>query len=256
MYKYFLLFVFHGWMLGFCQEHPAVILTTRPSNTSGPYTVNPGLWQMESGISLAKNWVGPQQKMEERAFNPEVFLRTGITPWAEINLSLAGRFYRLGEDQLNGLTPLALGLKVDIVRGKGALPTIVLGSRLVLPTGHESLRPRYPGSGLTLIFAHFIGEKTAIMYNLGAAWGDTGPPGGSYRLFFSYNFMPKLAVYAEYYGNFTALDDIESNVGAGLTFAPQPNWQLDLSGGIDIQPGRKHYYLAIGFSQRWFSKHE
>ena len=250
--RFYLLLFFLSSHVLYAQLTPFLV-TGRPSNTAGPYTVDPGMWHIEAGVSIES-----QQRLDQplRFYNlsvPGIDIRTGLSQDAEINLSIVEKLDFLGGFQGGGIGPINLGLKFNIYKSKNWLPTISLSSKIALPIGSKELRPEYITPSLKLVFAHFF-DKSVIMYNLGAFWQETPRIRGNYTLMHAYAFKENLSAYAEIYGGFIKLENLKGNLAIGIAYAPHSNWQIDLSGGLDLQEDLKSRYLAIGYSLRFFTK--
>lgn len=234
-------------------QTPSYLITGRPSNTSGPYTVEPGMWHIESGVSFESS-----QRIDQplRFYNlsvPGIDIRTGISKDVEINMGVVEKFDFLGGFSQGGFGPVTMGLKFNVLYGEKWKPSISFVSKVALPVGDEAYRPENLSPSMKLIFAHFFSDKSVIMYNVGAFWQGNNPPRGNYTLMYAYAIQNNLSIYAEIYGGFVELKDITANLAGGIAWAPKSNWQLDVSGGIDLQNDFRQTYIALGYSLRFFT---
>jgi len=220
----------------------------RPGIAESPFTVSPGTFQFETGFDYHSRPRG------DVYFLPTMLFRTGISENAELRITERYTIDKTGEEAVNGLSPLYLGVKVHIIHQKKWIPETDILTNLVLPMGNGPLQPNGLGHELLLLFQNDISEKFAINYNIGYLWFNI-EQGEIFTGSVCFNYLPttRTGFFVEYYTLSTSWPG-EHGVDGGMTYLLTPHLQLDLSGGISHLDGDTNYFVSTGFSVRFQRK--
>lgn len=245
-------------LLLFSQENDKkteALITDRPDATEASSTVGKGVLQFETG-GLYESFEDKNIKSENYTYNTTL-VRYGILDNVELRL---GWDFVEGTTKVNnkkvnnvtsGLSPLLLGLKIDIAKEDGAMPEIALiGHVFPVFSAAKDYRPEYTGVDFRLAMSHTLSEKSSLGYNIGAQWGnDTAEAAAIYTIAYGYSISDKLGAYAELYGDLPEDSTANHYWDAGLTYLVSNDLQLDAYFGTSITEGQD-LLLALGLSYR------
>lgn len=231
------------------------MITDRPDATESPNTVPQGMVQVETGSFY--------ESFEENDFKSEVYgynttlIRYGVLSNLELRLGWnfeEVQFSEGGEKLdlvLSGFSPLLAGMKVEVAEENGFFPEIGLLGHLYLPlSAATDYRPETTGVDFRFSFAHTLGEKSSLAYNLGAQWMDDSPEAAYvYTLVYGLSISELVGLYAELYGNLPEDSKANHLWDAGVTFVIQHNIQLDATIGQSITSGQD-ILVSAGISFR------
>ncbi len=153
----------------------------------------------------------------------------------------------------HGLKPIELGLKAQLLEGKGIVPAATLYAMAGIPElasdGHKAghLYPRQ-----RLLFQNKVSDKVSITYNIGAEWQGEEDESTQWL----YTFQPqvevidKLGVFVESYAFLQKGHHPEHVPYGGFLYDISNNVRIDLSGGVGLSPAAPHYFVAGGLSFR------
>lgn len=183
---------------------------------------------------------------------PGVLLRYGLIERVEVRMS-SGLFTDQGRAGV-GWSPVGVSTKVALVeQAQGWLPQAALLVALSLPrTGSEAVQSRFTEPSVTLLLNNSISSWLSITTNLGASW-NSDSPAAVYFYAFSFDMVlsERVGAFAEFYGNLPENDTQTHLFDAGFTYAPGPNLQLDLAGGVGLTQAAPDFYLGGGVAVRW-----
>lgn len=249
--------LFSAIQLGFSQEteNSEALVTDRPDATEASSTVGKGVLQFETG-GLYESFEENNIKSENYTYNT-MLIRYGILDNLEFRL---GWDFVEGVTTVNGnkldnvtsgLSPLLLGMKLDIAEEKGCMPEIALiGHVFPVFSASEDYRPEYTGVDFRFSLSHTLSEKSSLGYNIGAQWVNDSPEAAAiYTLAYGYSFTDKFGMYAEVYGDFPEDSSANHYWDAGLTYLVNNDLQLDAYVGTSITEGQD-LLLGLGFSYR------
>ena len=241
----------------FAQQERPELITDRPDATESPNVVVQGALQIESG-ALFTSFEDDVLQTNTTTYNTTL-LRFGLLENLELRLGwdFVEQRNKLSTAQeevsQSGLSPLLLGMKVNITQEKGWLPTIGLIGHLFLPfTASDDFKPQNTGVDFRFAFDHTLSESSSIAYNLGAQW-EADTPGAAYiyTLAYGYSLTDSFGLYAELYGDMPENNSANHYWDAGLTYLVLPNLQLDATVGTSITEGQD-VLVSAGFSYRIF----
>lgn len=241
----------------FAQQERPELITDRPDATEAPSVVVRGALQIESG-ALFTSFEDDVLQTNTTTYNTTL-LRFGLLENLELRLgwNFVEQRNKLstaqGEVTQSGLSPLLLGMKVNITQEKGWLPTIGLIGHLFLPfTASDDFKPQNTSVDFRFAFDHTLSDSSSIAYNLGAQW-EADTPGAAYiyTLAYGYSLTDSFGLYAELYGDMPENNSANHYWDAGLTYLVLPNLQLDATVGTSITEGQD-VLVSAGFSYRIF----
>ena len=241
----------------FAQQERPELITDRPDATEAPSVVVRGALQIESG-ALFTSFEDDVLQTNTTTYNTTL-LRFGLLENLELRLgwNFVEQRNKLSTAQeefiQSGLSPLLLGMKVNITQEKGWLPTIGLIGHLFLPfTASDDFKPQNTSVDFRFAFDHTLSDSSSIAYNLGAQWeADSLGAAYIYTLAYGYSITDSFGLYAELYGDLPENNRSNHFWDAGVTYLILPNLQLDATIGTSITKGQD-LLLSGGFSYRIF----
>ena len=229
------------WLLGLCllaqvnfisaqTEEIEVVNSDRPDMTDGVQTVSKGRFQIENGLTFAKqtvenNWM----------------LRVGISKSTEVRLGVDAGL----EDGLKGLKPLTLSFKQRLLEEQGFFPALTLiGGLSYGEIASKEFQENKLDYELILSFENTLTDKLSLGYNIGISnnFKDL-----NFTIGLGYDFSDKIATYLEYYSVFSG-EDPNYNVDFGLLYHIKPKLQIDMAMGTSMFEKDKHLFGTIGVS--------
>lgn len=231
------------------------IVTDRPDATEASSTVGKGVLQFETG-GLYESFEVNNTKSENYTYNT-MLIRYGILDNLELRLGwnfIEGVTKVNGNklnDVMSGLSPLLLGMKIDIAEENGGMPEIaIIGHVFPVFSASADYRPEYTGVDFRLSLSHTLSEKSSIGYNIGAQWGNDSPEAAAiYTVAYGYSITHKFGMYAELYGDLPEDNSANHYWDAGFTYLVSNDLQLDIYFGTSITKGQD-LLLGAGFSYR------
>ncbi|KKM00507.1 hypothetical protein LCGC14_1803720, partial [marine sediment metagenome] len=230
-----------------------LMVTDRPDETESSKVVPKGLLQVETG-SLYETFDDNDITSERLVYNTTL-LRYGLLENLELRLGWNFEEQRTKiagiqrEDVLSGLSPLLLGLKINITDEKNGLPEIGLVGHLFLPfAASDDYKLETTGADFRLAFSHTLSEKSSLGYNIGAEWGNDDPSMAYiYSISYGYSITDRLGFFAEIYGDLPENAQANHFWDTGFTYLLRPRIQIDLLGGSSITAGQD-FFLSAGIS--------
>jgi len=235
------------------------LITDRPDATEASSTVGKGILQIETG-GLYESFNANNIKSENYTYNTTL-VRYGILDNMELRLGwdfVEGITTVDGTELDNvtsGLSPLLLGVKIDIAEENGAMPEIAfIGHIFPLFSASNDYRPETTGVDFRFSLAHTLSETSSIGYNLGAEWGnDSSEAAGIYTLAYGQSITNKFGFYLELYGDLPENSSANHYWDGGLTYLVSKDLQLDAYVGTSITDGQD-ILLGLGASFRFRKK--
>ncbi|WP_047551974.1 transporter [Psychroserpens sp. Hel_I_66] len=234
------------------------LVTDRPDATEASSTVGKGILQIESG-GLYDSFEENSIKNENYTYNTTL-VRYGILDNLELRL---GWDFVEGTTKVNGnkldnvtsgLSPLLLGVKIDIAEEKNGMPEIALiGHVFPLFSASKDYRPETTAIDFRFSLSHTLSENSSIAYNIGGQWGNDSPEAAAiYTVAYGYSFTEKFGMYAELYGDLPEDSKANHYWDAGLTYLVSNDLQIDTYFGRSITKGQD-ILIGLGASLRLFN---
>jgi len=221
------------------REAAASITPDRPGLGDGAWVVAPGVWQLETGLTLVD--AGSDRQGEGSAL-----LRLGL-PAYELRITLPSPLWSVDPGGTE-FADLGLGFKVPL--GASDEWVWALVANATVPTGTDGASDDEVTAALTLVGEHPLGERTGFTINLGGAAPLDSASDGNLSLIptLSFQLAETLSAYAGYGGYFDD-DDKQHWLEAGFTLVPEGNLQWDLNSAYEVESA--DWFLGVGFSWRW-----
>ena len=220
------------------------IASDRPGLGTGAFVLETGTIQLEVGVERTADAGGQQLNVGQTV------LRWGF---GFVELQTHANSFVVGHSggvDINGLEDLGLGAKIPIFSSNNDDLDVAALTTVTLPTGSTHVT----NDALVPTAALLVDQSLGDTWGLGTTVGITAEPDGHNVIstvvtpIVSLPGSLNLDVYAGYGGFFSP--DVHSHfVEAGVQFIANPNLQLDINGGIDVETGA--YFVGIGVARRW-----
>jgi len=232
------------------------LITDRPDATEASSTVGKGILQIETG-SLYDSFKENNIKSENYTFNTAL-VRYGILDNIELRLGwdFVEGITKIDGIKLNnvtsGLSPLLLGVKIDIAKENGAMPEIAfIGHVFPVFSASQDYRPETTAVDFRFSLSHTLSENSSLGYNLGAEWGNDSPEAaGVYTIAYGHGITNKFGFHVELYGDLPEDNPANHYWDAGFTYLVNNDLQLDTYFGTSITKGQD-ILLGLGASFRF-----
>ena len=257
MKKYTLILVlilfFH---IAYTQEEVQPIVTDRPDQTESPVTVPNKSFQIESGFTFG--W-DKQDGVETRdlGLNNSLF-RYGVLTRFEVRLGLAFSGYKTTDEatgvetSLNGMIPLMVGFKWNILYGDGPIPDIAFMSMVNIP---PLASKDYSDGNVIQSFRLAGGWKLSNTFNFAFNIGSRVDWKQSnwtpiYSGALGINIIKWLGAFVEFYSIHPDGEYSDHRFDMGFTFPVRHNLQFDISGGVGLSKNSPDGFAGFGFAWR------
>jgi hypothetical protein len=232
------------------------LITDRPDATESSSTVGKGILQIETG-GIFESFKTNNIKVENYTFNTSL-IRYGLLDNLELRLGwdFVQGVSKINSKKLNNITsgfsPLLLGIKIDIIEEKGAVPEIAfIGHIFPLFSASRDYRPESTAINFRLSLSHTLSKSSSLGYNIGGEWGNDSPEAaGVYSVAYGYSISPKFGIFIELYGDLPEDSSANHYWDTGLTYLVNNNFQLDSYVGTSITKGQD-LLLGLGASYRF-----
>jgi hypothetical protein len=248
----------------------AQIETDRPDFTESPNVVPAKALQVETGFiweqdAFAFNTIG-EQKNRNITLNTTL-LRYGISNKVELRLNWTAQQQKVLYynhplidphpslfDPIRGFSPIFVGAKTNLYSNDKV--SIGLLTHLYLPfAASKKYQTKNVAPEFLIPCSIALSDKIGIAFQYGLTWnGETAEPTNSYTLAISAGLTDKLSSYIESYGYFSQTYKDLHLLNGGFTFLINPNFQLDLTGGIGLTENAPDGFVNTGCSFLLFSK--
>jgi len=240
-----------GWMfqtsflLAQEQDRLNELTVDRPGIAEAPFTVSPGMYQLETGFDYYKRTSG------ELYFLPVTLFRTGLSRNSELRISAKNILDKTAGETIKGLSPITVGLKTHIIEQRNWIPETDILVDIIIPVGNSSLQPYTLGHDVLLLFQNDISPKMAINYNVGLIW-DGFSQENLFTASFCFNYLPndRVGLFVEYYDFLRHEGAKEHGIDSGFTFLIWPLVQADFSAGISMVEQNTNHFISTGISFR------
>lgn len=231
----------------FAQEQDQLneLTVDRPGIAEAPFTVSPGMYQLETGFDYYKRTNG------EIYFLPVSLLRVGLSNNTELRISAKNILDKTSSQKLKGFSPLTVGIKTHIIAQRGWIPETDVLVDLIIPLSSADLQPAKLGHDVLLLFQNDLSPKTAINYNVGLIW-DGFSDESLFTASFCFNYLPtdKVGIFIEYFDFLRTKGAKEHGIDGGFTFLLWPFIQADFSTGVSWVDGSQNHFVSSGISIR------
>ncbi|WP_244554549.1 transporter [Pontibacter indicus] len=231
----------------YAQQEQEELNADRPDNSQGPGIVSRGYVQLEAGYNY--------QKLNDRIRTyayPTALLRVGLLQGVELRVQGAVKDSVIENGtsrHVKGWGPLSVGTKVRLWEESGWRPEAAINAMLVLPVAHELFKPDNVEPQFSLGFSNALSETMDLSYNLGYGWTD-GEPQRSYGANITKQFMDKVSLYLEVFGNKGKGEPAEHQADLGILYLLLPNLQVDIAAGRRLNKAAPHHFFTTGLAFR------
>ena len=217
----------------------------RPGIADMPFTVAPHTFQLETGFEYYAKTNG------QVMFLPVTMFRTGLSKAAELRVSVRNIREKRAGMEINGVSPLTIGIKTHIIQQRGWIPESDILAEVVFPMGNSALQPEYTGHNILLLFQNDLSEKFAVNYNTGFIW-DGFSSDEMFTASICLNYLPnqRVGLFTEYFDYLRKNGSKEHGIDGGFTLLLTPMIQADLSAGLSLVDGHFNHFIAGGLSFR------
>ncbi len=249
--KLFLLFCFFFLFAKANAQNTGSIQTDRPDQTETPYTTPKGYIQAEIGCSKEQS-----TGQSSAFFYPASLFKYGLSDKTELRIITELHSDKDAGKTISGISPVAIGMKINLCEENGIKPKASLIADLSLPfASSKNFKSTYYAPSFRFTMQHSLSQNVSLSYNLGAEWdGETPEPTFIYTLTSGISLTRKLGSYLELYGFAPQKEKADHRFDAGLTYLINDNLLLDLSGGFAITDNAPDHFIAAGFSFRFNTK--
>jgi len=211
----------------------AQIVTDRPDQTESSSTVGVGDLQIESGILVAYEGGSAYVSSDRQLLLPTNLLRYGLTKSIELRLLSQFETQRISDKNIQGISDLEIGTKIQILQDESKNAEIALLSHLVFPTGTEELTGGTFGIINKLCMSYPLNDDWGLGYNIGLNYLEESLD-LTYTLALNTSVNDKVGVYVEPYGELAEFEEFVLNFDAGFTYLANDNLQFDFSFGTGL----------------------
>jgi hypothetical protein len=235
------------WVVG--QEKLNELTVDRPGIAEAPFTVSPGMYQLETGLDYYNRTDG------EIYFLPVSLFRMGLSKQAELRVTVKHILDKSTQNNIRGISPLTVGIKTHIIEQRGWIPETDILADIIIPLGNSDLQPTGLGHDILLLFQNDISSKVAINYNVGLIW-DGFTNNDTFTASFCFNYLPtdRIGLFIEYYDFLRRKGVKEHGIDGGFTFLIAPHVQADFSAGVSLADGKLNHFVSSGLSFRFYKK--
>jgi len=250
----FLMSVFTG-LFAQSPDEPTDLVTDRPDQTESSISVPHRSFQIETGFSIS---VGNYtDRWEGSVGYGETLLRFGLFDGMELRLAMdystmMTEYFFGGTiiDTQRGLSPIALGAKIDLTEQKGWIPELALIIHVNTPVFNSDFSIDYAVPDVILAASHTISQRFSLGYNLGIEWADEdASPTKKYSAVAGFGLSDRIGMYLETFGSFDQ-GEFMNMIDGGFTFLILPNLQYDISGGLGVTASSPDFFIGTGLSYR------
>jgi hypothetical protein len=223
----------------------AQIITDRPTQSFSPVIIPQGAFQVEAGF------VSERPDSNEDFYNvtyTNLLLRYAVLEWAEIRLTQNYFGERGGVENVNGLSPTALGTKIHFNDEEGWIPQMGVIASYVLTNGDENFKPNDPVKDIRFSFMHNPSDRFTINYNVGAIWEGSQEATTLYTFMLGYTVSDRFWVFAEPYGFILRDTPADNRFNTGFTYLLNDQFQMDITFGNGLTERAPDYFVGFGIA--------
>ncbi len=239
-------------------QYGETIRTGRPGQAIGCFTTGKNVLQFQPGITFdrAKLPFDDGTELTTTGISPILITRYGVTETFELSAVLGyasfKEKYNGDEETRSGINNTQFGMRVNL--SQGAIP-VCFQYRLKLNLLSDDFKNNTIGSRLLIAAATKLAGPFSLTLNTGLDWsGNSENVSGLYIVNLSFDIIPKLGGFVEYYGTVPLIEDgLKSwgnNFDFGLGYLVNPDLQLDISAGTNSDFFDEYYFIDFGFSWR------
>ena len=238
------------------------LITDRPDATESPQTIQPGVVQLEIGVTRthdAEAGVAIDQfalpgTLVRIGLSRRIELRVGWNGFQDLEVQEGGVDFR--DD---GIGDSSLGFKIGLTDNATTSTVTALLVETSVPTGADGFTNDRADPSVRYIAAFDVAESVGLGVNLGVNWGTEGQGASRdtlvsafYTVATGFGLSDRIGAFIELLGELgldSGVADTHSFDG-GFTYRVRPNVQLDIAGGVGLNSAADDWFLGIGVSAR------
>jgi len=226
------------------QEGQAII-TERPSFSSSPFTVDPGVLQIEAGYQFLSDDNGTD--FESHSL-PQAIVRLGLIEDLELQMGWSGYTWaEVGGTDIDGANDASVALKWQITDDRARLPVSLIAG-LSVPIGSSAFSSDEVDPTIGAFWSYFAWVDWFGAVTLGEPDDDTEL---SNAIGVSLPLTAQLGSYIEYFGIYGGRDGPENYLNGGVTWLQALNLQFDAAIGFGLNDDAADVFLNAGISYRF-----
>ena len=232
------------------------ISTDRPTQSSSPYFVPKGAFQLETGFIYTDRTDDYDERQMLSIANSN--LRYGI--FENFEVSVMGSYESMtiipkddaNDTTVSGMGGVSAGFKTFVCKEKGIRPEIaIVGVISFRHLGNENFAPTFSYPLGKLVAMHNLSKRMQLGYNIGFSYNGEDADGFFvYSGYLGYYITNRLWSFAEAYGKFDHGNFPKHRVDLGFTYMLSRNFQLDISAGKGISSLVSRAFVSAGLSWR------
>lgn len=236
----------------YAQEN--TIEADRPDQAESPNVIPRKSFQFEAGIVYERN--KENGDVVNSLSYPSLLLRYGLLNNFELRMEIENVKVTTESNgiktSINGISPVTLGFKTNVMKEKGIYPSLGLIVNFSLPNlASKNLKNNFVGSSFNLAFENHFTNDITLDYNLGTLWdGNTPEPTFFYTISFGYDISQRISGFIESYGFLPEKSRAEHRIDFGLSLFAKNNLVFDASAGFGITDNAPNFFVNGGFSYR------
>jgi hypothetical protein len=251
----YLLFFYSITVFGQTENYPLV--TDRPDQTESAIVVPYAAFQIETGFiyQMQKFHENRLEVENENLIFASTLFRYGITH--ELEFRFGGEYFNgkstsfNKSELINGLRGFFVGSKYQLRRNEKILTNMSIIFHLMLPFGHQNLRPDRIEPNVKLCLSQEFSDGISFGMNIGLANNSSiNITEYTYSMVVGMSVTEKIGLFTEMYGSFHKTYLPAHNFDAGITYLHLSNLQIDFSLGTQMFRDETDFFGGLGISFR------
>ena len=216
--------------------------TERPSFSTTPYVLSPGVWQFESGYLYTNDSDGADFELHTL---PQVLMRYGTSDGIELQFGWPGLSWRDNDNGSDsGMNDASIRVKIQVADENAATPMAFFAG-LTLPVGDDEFSSDSYDPSIGAAWAHKRFFGTVLI-----AKSDD-----DYRfengLAMSFALKNNASAYAEWQATVPEGGGSVHNLNSGILWLRRANMQLDLNASLGLNDRAADFSIGAGFAWRF-----
>ncbi len=216
------------------------LVTDRPDQTESAVTVEPGRYQIETGVLHGRDKVQSETLGASEVLG--TLLRIGMRDRLELRIGFDGFISVAGRE---GFGDASVGAKVLLAEETVSSPQMAVLVGSSVPIGDDEFTSDDYAPSARLALSKDFGSSVGLGLNVGAEFPDDDEI-VFYTLAAGVGIDNKNGAFFEVFGD----SDSSHSFDAGWTYLMKPNLQLDVAGGVGLTAEAPDWFIGAGISVR------